>query len=73
MVYVIGDSIAYLMEWRKVHLDFNNLSAMLFVDLISGLPMNYDSARTTTKKAVKRVGITKRVHLRLFRHRYAMR
>lgn len=72
-VYVIGDSIAYLREWRKVHPHGSNGDAALFVDLVTGEPMNYDAARIGISKAVKRAGIKKRVHLHLFRHSYATR
>ncbi len=72
-VYVIGDSIAYVREWRKIHPDNSKPDALLFVDLVSGKPMNYDSARITIQKAVKRAKINKRVHLHLFRHSYATR
>jgi integrase/ribosomal protein L40E len=72
-VYVIGDSIAYLREWRKVHPHGSNGDSALFVDLVTGEPMNYDAARIGISKAVKRAGIKKRVHLHLFRHSYATR
>ena len=72
-VYVIGDSIAYLREWRKVHPHGSNPDSFLFVDLVTGEPMNYDAARIGISKAVKRAGIKKRVHLHLFRHSYATR
>ena len=72
-VYVIGDSIAYLREWRKVHPHGSNGDSFLFVDLVTGEPMNYDAARIGISKAVKRAGIKKRVHLHLFRHSYATR
>lgn len=73
IVYVIGDSIAYVKEWRKVHPDYANPNAMLFVDFITGKQMNYDSTRMTIQKAVKRSGLKKRVHPHLFRHSYATR
>lgn len=73
IVYVIGDSISYTKEWRKVHPDYSNPDATLFVDLVTGKQMNYDSARMTIQKAVKRSGIKKRVHPHLFRHSYATR
>ena len=72
-VYVIGDSIAYLREWRKVHPHGSNGDSFLFVDLVTGEPMNYDAARIGISKAVKRAEIKKRVHLHLFRHSYATR
>ena len=72
-VYVIGDSIAYLREWRKMHPHGSNGDSFLFVDLVTGEPMNYDAARIGISKAVKRAGIKKRVHLHLFRHSYATR
>ena len=72
-VYVIGDSIAYLREWRKVHPHGSDGDSMLFVDLSTGEPMNYDAARIGISKAVRRAGIKKRVHLHLFRHSYATR
>ena len=72
-VYVIGDSIAYLREWRKVHPHGSNGDSFLFVDLVTGEPMNYDAARIGISKAVRRAGIQKRVHLHLFRHSYATR
>lgn len=73
IVYVIGDSIAYAKEWRKVHPDSSNGNAMFFVDLITGKQMTYDAVRMTIHKAVVRSGIKKRVHPHLFRHSYATR
>jgi integrase/ribosomal protein L37E len=72
-VYVIGDSIAYLREWRKIHPKGSDGESFLFVDLVTGEPMNYDAARIGIAKAVKRAGIKKRVHMHLFRHSYATR
>lgn len=72
-VYVVGDSIAYIREWRQIHPHNSDGDAMLFVDLVTGEPMNYDSARVTLHKAALRAGIKKRVHLHLFRHTYATR
>lgn len=72
-VYVVGDSIAYVREWRKVHPHSIDGNASLFVDLVNGNPMNYDAARIAVQKAVQRAKINKRVHLHLFRHSYASR
>ncbi len=73
IVYVIGDSISYLKQWREAHPDKDNPEATLFIDSVTGEPINYHATRKNLMRAVKRSGIKKRIHIHLFRHSYASR
>lgn len=72
-VYVIGDSISYIKQWRESHPDNSDPEALLFIDLVEGKALDYYAARKAIVTAVKRSGIKKRVHIHLFRHTYASR
>lgn len=72
-VYVVGDSIAYLRECRQNHPHTDDPNNTLFVDLVTGDAMNYDTPQVSLHKEAARVGIKKQVHLHLYRHFSATR
>ena len=74
-VRVVGNSIAYLREWLRIH-PLGNLDSWLFVGINGdklGQPLDYDTMRSALRKACIRAGIKKRIHPHLFRHSAATR
>lgn len=70
-VIVLGDSIAYLREWLRVHPDSNNRDAYVLCEIKGknrGAPMYYHRVQQTLQQTLRRAGITRRIHPHLFRH-----
>ncbi|MCL4328927.1 MAG: tyrosine-type recombinase/integrase [Candidatus Thermoplasmatota archaeon] len=71
LVRIVGDSIPYLRSWLNDHPLANKPDAPLFCgisDGIRGRALTYDDIYAIIRKAVKRAGMTKRIHPHLFRH-----
>ncbi len=73
IVFIIGDSIAFLRQYLEVYKYKNDPDSPLFMDFENNTPLKYDATRKMLNRAVKRAGIKKRVHPHLFRHSYASR
>lgn len=71
-VRIFGNSTIYLRNWLDSHPDQNNPDSWLFCGYAYKTTikkqMTYDDVHSALRKALKRAGITKRIHPHLFRH-----
>ena len=71
-VRIFGNSTIYIRNWLDSHPDQNNPDAWLFCGYAYRTTikqqMTYDDVHSALRKALKRAGITKRIHPHLFRH-----
>ena len=76
IVRVVGDSVAYFIDWMKAHPERDEKEAYLFIkldqknqdDVGSHEMMDYYSAAKVIRTVTRKAGIKKNIHPHLFRH-----